>query len=156
MKTRKSWREKIDGAPERKVETLSAKDAVRLKARTLLIPHPTDVEAVARTVKKGKLLTTDQIRKHLAQKFGAETTCPLCTGIFMRLISEAAEEAIAEGKTKITPYWRVLKSDGSLNEKYPGGFAAHKEKLIAEGHKISGTLKKPRVENYEQKLMELE
>jgi alkylated DNA nucleotide flippase Atl1 len=156
MKTKKSWREKIDGAPARKVETLSDKDAIRMKARTLLIPHPTDVETIARTVKKGKLLTTEQIRKHLAAKFGAETTCPLCTGIFMRIISEAAEEATAEGQTKVTPYWRVLKSDGSLNEKYPGGFAAQREKLESEGHTVGGTLKKPRVEDYEKKLMALE
>lgn len=35
-----------------------------------------------------------------------------------------------------TPYWRTLKANGELNEKYPGGMEAQKEKLEAEGHTI--------------------
>ena len=35
-----------------------------------------------------------------------------------------------------TPYWRTLKANGELNEKYPGGALAQKEKLEAEGHTV--------------------
>lgn len=35
-----------------------------------------------------------------------------------------------------TPYWRTLKANGELNEKYPGGIEAQKEKLEVEGHMI--------------------
>ena len=35
-----------------------------------------------------------------------------------------------------TPYWRTLKANGELNEKYPGGTRKQKEKLEAEGHII--------------------
>ena len=35
-----------------------------------------------------------------------------------------------------TPYWRTLKAGGELNEKYPGGAAAQKAKLEAEGHTV--------------------
>ena len=34
------------------------------------------------------------------------------------------------------PYWRTLKAGGELNEKYPGGVQAQREKLAAEGHEI--------------------
>ena len=35
-----------------------------------------------------------------------------------------------------TPYWRTLKANGELNEKYPNGIEAQKAKLEAEGHTI--------------------
>lgn len=45
----------------------------------------------------------------------------MTTGIFAWISAHAAEEAAAEGVQDVTPYWRTLKSDGELNEKYPGG-----------------------------------
>lgn len=42
----------------------------------------------------------------------------------------------AGGGDNKTPYWRTLKANGELNEKYPGGIKAQKEKLEAEGHSI--------------------
>lgn len=57
-----------------------------------------------------------------------------------------------------TPYWRTLKANGELNEKYPNGIEAQKEKLEAEGHTI---LQKGRktiryyVKDYEQFLFNL-
>ena len=37
------------------------------------------------------------------------------------------------GTGTITPYWRVVKEDGSLNPKFPGGVAQQKRYLRAEG-----------------------
>ena len=97
-----------------------------------------------RTVPKRKLITVGQIRQKLAQPFQADSTCPLTTGIFLRISSEAAEEDRQAGKKQITPYWRMVKDDGSLNPKFPGGVAAHAEKLRQEGHEIvPGRGKKP-------------
>jgi hypothetical protein len=36
----------------------------------------------------------------------------------------------------ITPYWWVVKDDGSLNPKFPGGAERQGERLRAEGHRI--------------------
>ena len=47
------------------------------------------------------------------------------------------QEAAAEGKKRITPYWRTLKSKGELNPKYPGGIESLTEKLEAEGVTVS-------------------
>jgi alkylated DNA nucleotide flippase Atl1 len=55
---------------------------------------------------------------------------------FVRIASEAAEEEAASGKTRITPYWRVVRDDGSLNPKFPGGTERQPERLRAEGHSI--------------------
>ena len=50
---------------------------------------------------------------------------------------------------------RVVKDDGSLNPKFPGGAEAHASRLQAEGYMIlPGKGKKPpRVANFEARLM---
>ena len=117
-KTRKSWREKLEADQKRKIV-----DDPKGRGR-LLIPKPLDVDALMRQVGNGKLVTVDQIRGRLAKDYRADLTCPLCTGIFLRISAEAAEEDLSRGETKITPYWRVIKADGSLNEKFPGSVDA--------------------------------
>ncbi|MBA7663675.1 hypothetical protein ES703_71722 [subsurface metagenome] len=80
--------------------------------------------------------------------------CPLTTGIFANIAARAAEEAAAEGRKDITPYWRTLKSRGELNEKYPGGVETQAAHLREEGHTIEpGKGKKPpKVKEFEQVL----
>lgn len=132
-----------------------AKWEKRFGGRRVLVPTPLLVDGVIRKVPKGKLATVRQIRERLAKDFNAEATCPLTTGIFVRIASEAAEEDRAKGKKRITPYWRVVKDDGSLNPKFPGGVEAQSERLREEGHAIEpGKGKKPpRVKGFEKKLM---
>lgn len=103
------------------------------KRGTMIVPRPLDVEALMRTPKKGKLITMTQIRASLAARAGVDHCCPLTTGIFARLAAEAAEEDAAEGKRRITPYWRTIKDDGKLNDKFPGGAAAQAKHLRGEG-----------------------
>jgi alkylated DNA nucleotide flippase Atl1 len=68
----------------------------------------------------------------------------MTTGIFVRIASEAAEEEAAAGKKRITPYWRVVKDDGSLNPKFPGGVERQAERLRAEGQPIvAGSANRP-------------
>ena len=92
----------------------------------MLIPTPMMVDEVIRGVRRGKLITTGAIRKILAEKMGADVTCPLCTGIFVRISAETSEEDRAAGKARVTPYWRVVTDKGELNEKFPGGAARQK------------------------------
>jgi len=81
----------------------------------------------------------------------------MTTGIFLRIAAETAEEDSSKGERLITPYWRVIKEDGSLNEKLPGGMEAQAVHLREEGHAIqsSSGKKPPRVEDFEKSLQEL-
>jgi hypothetical protein len=54
-----------------------------------------------------------------------------------------------------TPYWRTLKADGFLNEKYPGGQEAHKRLLEGENFRVIARGKKYQVVDYEKYLMKL-
>lgn len=104
---------------------------------TMLIPKPLDVDAAIKKIRKGRVLTTSQLRAQLAEAVGASAACPLCTGIFARIAAEAAEEERTQGKPRITPYWRLIADDGRLNPKFPGGEAAHAKALAAEGWTLS-------------------
>ncbi|MEA3254524.1 MAG: MGMT family protein [Candidatus Altiarchaeota archaeon] len=123
----------------------------------MLIPKPLDVDALIRKVKEGKLITQKQIREKLAKDFKVDVTCPITTGIFVRIAAEAAEEDLRKGEKRITPYWRVLKGDGNLNEKFPGGVEAQTRHLKEEGHTIepSKGKKPPRVKDFEKYLQKL-
>jgi alkylated DNA nucleotide flippase Atl1 len=59
--------------------------------------------------------------------------CPLTTGIFLRIIAEAAEEFARAGGETVAPYWRVVRDDGAMIEKFPGGAKAQARRLAAEG-----------------------
>jgi hypothetical protein len=155
MKTRKSWKEKLHNGQEPKIVKIPPEGRSRMGGATMLVSTPLDVDAMIRTVPKGKLISSNLLRARLAEKFGAECACPTSTGIFVRIAAEAAEEDRAAGAKRITPYWRVIKSDGSLNEKYPGGVEHQAEALEAEGHQIEAATGKrqPRVRNFELKLV---
>lgn len=149
MRTRKSWREKLEKIQEPKVVPIPPKMRKRFGGGTMLIPRPLDVDAMIRTVKKGSLVTQSQIRNALAGRFHADVTCPITTGIFVRIAAEAAAEDERAGKRRVTPYWRVVRDDGGLIEKLPGGVEAQARRLRAEGHTIDRT-RKPRVMNLEK------
>lgn len=159
IRTRKSWREKLmDAKGLPKVVTLDAKMAKRWgfeAGDTMVIPAPVEVDEMIRKIPKGKVATLNEIREGLARKHGVKGACPLTTGIFVRISAEAAEEARRAGKKRITPYWRVLKTSGYLNEKFPGGVDPQKEMLEREGHRVVKKGQKFVVDNYESFLVRL-
>ena len=60
---------------------------------------------------------------------------------------------VASGKRRLTPYWRVIKDDGSLNPKYPGGINSQARNLRAEGFTVARNGKKPpTVKEFERRL----
>jgi alkylated DNA nucleotide flippase Atl1 len=134
---RKSWQEKLaDSKDLPKVITIDGKLSKRWGEGTCVIPAPIEVDEIMRAVPKGKLTTIDDIRKALATKHRATIACPITTGIFAWIAAHAAQELAAEGKTRITPYWRTLKSGGEINPKYPGGVDGMAKLLRAEGHAV--------------------
>lgn len=93
---------------------------------------PIDYDKIMRLVPFGKLLTVGTIREYFARITGADFTEPITAGIF---VSIAAWASFQRNDDK-TPYWRTLKANGELNEKYPGGIEAQKELLEKEGHTV--------------------
>jgi hypothetical protein len=157
LKSRTRWRENLENENHSKIVFVPPRMEKSLGSGTMLIPKPLDVDALIRKTKKGQLVTPAEIRSRLARDNRTDTACPLTTGIFIRIASEAAAEDLQNGKTRITPYWRVVTSDGRLNEKFPGGAKAQAKRLREEGHTIErGKGKKPqKVKDFQSSLVKL-
>jgi hypothetical protein len=156
MKRKKSWRGKLaDSKDLPKVKRFDKKKPKSWPAGTYVIPAPVDVDSIMKKVPKGKLITINEIREILADRHKADYACPITTGIFSWIAAHAAEEDASDGKERITPYWRTLKTGGILNEKYPGGIENLKHRLKAEGHKViqKGKSKHFMVEDFEKSLI---
>lgn len=137
MKQRKTWSEKLaDAKGLPKVERITGRMSKRWGTGTMVIAAPAEVDAIMARIPRGKLITINEIRALLAQKHGVTIACPITTGIFAWIAAHAAEEAAAAGRKRTTPYWRTLKTGGEINPKYPGGVAAIRRKLAAEGHRV--------------------
>ena len=93
---------------------------------------PIDYDRVMREVPYGKVTTVGEIRDYFAKLSGADFTEPITAGIFVSIAAWASYQSSADE----TPYWRTLKANGELNEKYPGGIEAQRQKLEAEGHTV--------------------
>lgn len=93
---------------------------------------PSFYDELMKKVPKGKLITVGQMRDYLAKKNNADFTDPMTAGIFVNIVAWASYQRTDD----ITPYWRTLKSDGELNNKYPIEIELQKKLLELEGHTI--------------------
>lgn len=118
--------------------------------RMFLAP-PLYYDKLMRKVPKGKLITAGQIREYLAKENNADFTCPLTAGIFIDIVAWASYQR----KEDITPYWRTLKTNGELNNKYPEGIELQKRLLEEAGHTIIQKGSKYYVKDFESKLIKL-
>src|SRR5262245_32830409 len=152
FKSKTRWREKLEKPQQPKIVKVPPKMMARFGKGTMLIPTPMLVDRLVRKVTQGKLVTVGQIRTRLASDCRADVTCPLTTGIFVRIAAEAAEEDRANGRKRITPYWRVVKDDGSLNPKFPGGVEQQARYLRSEGFVITRQGERAFVREFEARL----
>jgi len=151
--SKKTYNEKLNfcGDMPKIEEITDIKSIERFGGTRMLIAPPLEYDEVMRKVPRGKVITSDRIRSYLAKKHGADYTCQLTAGIFINIAANASEER-AEDKI---PFWRTLKKDGELNEKYPGGIEVQKALLEQEGHDIVKKGKRYFVKDFEKKMHEI-
>ena len=131
----KSWIEKRDIDKEYQVK-INPKRFADIPAGTkMLIPTPKIVDKLVNNIPHGSFLSIKEVRKKLADDHKAEMTCPVVTGINMRIISESAYEEykIHNDIGKITPFWRVVEPDSKLADKLDCGIDFIIEKQMQEG-----------------------
>ena len=132
---RKTWAEKLNIDRKPVLEKADKKFAGIEEGQMILIPTPKVVDAYIRQIPKGKHVDTITLRKDLAAEYHAETTCPLTTGIFIRIVAEAAYEEYEKGKplNKITPFWRVISEKSPAAKKLTFGIKFLKQQRMKEG-----------------------
>ena len=97
----------------RNIVKILDKDFSDLKAgQKMLISSPEEIARYISEIPKGTIVTPKQMRRDLAQQHGADNSCPVSTGIFLRL---AIEEALAIFPIEGSPlaFWRLV------DEKHP-------------------------------------
>jgi hypothetical protein len=155
---RKSWQEKLTdkkGLPkilrlEKRFPCYNAVHKMGAEAGDkVVLVNPGEVVEIMKSVPRGKLITITEICKEIAKNHKVKACCSLTTGIFIMTAANAAEEAAKQGKDLDIPYWRTLKTNGFLNEKYPGGAEAQKTLLEKEGFTVEQKGKKYMVRTYE-------
>lgn len=159
---RKSWQEKLKDKPSLPKVLRLEKDFFCYKAMhkmgaeagdEIVLVNPSEVVTIMKQVPKGRLITIAEICRQIAMNHNVKACCSLTTGIFIMTAANAAEEISKEGKLLNIPYWRTLKTDGYLNEKYPGGQEAHKRLLEGENFRVIARGKRYKVVDYEKYLM---
>ena len=113
----------------------------------MLLPCPATVKALVKKIPKNKLVTTELLRRELADQFNVEVTCPVAT--------RKALQAIAKDSSKVA-YWQVVKKNGELIAYFPGGMADHATRLRKEGFTIDTQGKAPKVQDFKASLVQFD
>jgi hypothetical protein len=131
---RKSWVEKRDIDKSPVVKKIREDFADMHAGDRMLIPTPAIVEDYIRHIPKGKEATLAQMREDLAAIYHADKTCPVTSGIFLRIIAEAAYEEYNQGKAikNIAPFWRILTTKSPTAKKLTFGISFLEEQRQKE------------------------
>lgn len=123
MSTKKSWSEKFMTRTEPEIKRTEKAFADIPANGLMLIATPKILSDYLHQVARGKAVDIKTIRKDLALEYRADYTCPVTTGIFLRIAAEAAHEAYQKGAKieEITPFWRAIVPDSPMAKKLSFG-----------------------------------
>ena len=120
-KSTKSWNEKYDIANAKGYEIKRVnKDMMGMKAgQLMLIATPKMVADLIATIPEGEIKDTGFLRTELAKQSETDVTCPVTTGIFVRINCEASNEDYQNGAnlSELVPFWRVLGEKAPIRKK---------------------------------------
>lgn len=134
MTMRKTWTDKLHETKQAKVKRIETDFADIPAGSSMFIATPQIIDGYVKQLKKGAQVNIKTLRKDLALQHGADYTCPVTTGIFLRIVAEAAYENLQQGTpvSKLTPFWRVIEPDSPLAKKLSFGQDFLKKQIRAE------------------------
>ncbi len=123
MTTKKTWAEKLycDKKPQKKKIEFNFAD---IPANSIMfIATPLLINDYINQIPKGKKITAKTMRQDLAIENKADYTCPVTTGIFLRIVAEASFEKYQQTRSLkgITPFWRIIEPNSPLAKKLSFG-----------------------------------
>jgi hypothetical protein len=75
VKSKETWRQKLVSTTQRqnlpRVSAVDPRMSKKWGEGTVVIPSPVEVDALIKTVPRGKLITINQIREYMAKKYHA-------------------------------------------------------------------------------------
>lgn len=123
MTKKKSWLEKLNEKRQTQVKRIEIDFADIPAGSNMLISTPQIIDSYINQIGYGKRINLKIMRKDLALAHHADYTCPVTTGIFLRIVAEANYEKLLQGMnaTEITPFWRVIEPNSPLAKKLTFG-----------------------------------
>lgn len=120
---KKNWRDKLKEEKKPRVKRVEVDFADIPAGSTMFIATPQLIERYIKTIGFGKRINIKTLRKDLAIEHQADYTCPVTTGIFLRIVAEANYEKWKGGAKlrEITPFWRVIEPNSALAKKLSFG-----------------------------------
>ena len=123
MAIKKSWLDKLNENKEPKIKKIDIDFADIPAGSNMFIATPKLIDQYINEIGVGKRIDLKTLRKDLAIEHNADYTCPVTTGIFLRIVAEANYEKLQQGKhlQEITPFWRVIEPNSALAKKLTFG-----------------------------------
>ena len=128
----KSWKEKLNVDRSFVVKRLDKNFSDMKVGENMLIATPKIIDEYIKQIPKGININIKTLRNDLALTYNADTTCPVTTGIFLRIVSEAAYEDLLNGEKNITPFWRVVDHESKTASKLACGINFIKKRRSEE------------------------
>jgi hypothetical protein len=121
--SKQPWNEKLVKKAEPKVKHIEKRFSDIEENSDMLVATPKIFEEYINRIPEGQFVDIKLIRKELAKKFKADATCPVTTGLFLRIVAESAYEKYQNGIKipQLTPFWRVISPTSSLAKKLSFG-----------------------------------
>jgi hypothetical protein len=123
MAAKKSWRQKIDSAPEPHVDCVAKDFGGGNAGERMSIASPKLVRDYVSSIPRGATREVLDMRREFATQNAADVTCPTTSSIFLRIVSEAVIEEISAGARadEVTPFWRLVAPGGPVAAKLSCG-----------------------------------
>ena len=117
--SKKTWLEKLYQNKEPQIKRIDKSFVDIPKDSLMLIANPKIISDYIEKIPVGKQIQLKTLRNDLALEYQADYTCPVTTGIFLRIIAEANYEKLNQGFSiqNITPFWRAIDSKSTLAKK---------------------------------------
>jgi len=114
-----SWKDKFESKSNIRVKKLNKSYWGNTIGSKMLIPSPKVIQEYINNSEFGDKLDVRTMRNDLAIEFNADFTCPMTTGIFLKIVAEYNYEKFKEKKEieEICPFWRIIEPKSKLAEK---------------------------------------
>ncbi|MEE3145465.1 MAG: hypothetical protein VX280_04785 [Bacteroidota bacterium] len=134
-KVKRTWIEKRDCDKSLKIKTIDKKFADIPEGSKMFIATPQIIDEYVKHIPFGKSTELSTMRNDLAIEYQADKTCPVTTGIFLRIVSEASFEELKAGNDieEVTPFWRIVNPKSKLAEKLECGIDFIEKQRELEG-----------------------
>lgn len=113
----KSWEDKFFTKQNYEIKTIQKSFWGHVAGSKMLILTPLIIQEYINHIESGNFSNIEIMRNDLAIEYGADFTCPMTTGIFLKIVAEYNYEKLNNKGIEICPFWRIIAPDSKLSNR---------------------------------------